>query len=79
MVYDHLADAAFRLGDRDAANGHWRSALPLIEAALNEGDVPSPERKRLADLAEAVRAKLAALERSESPAVAPTAAEQHEE
>jgi tetratricopeptide (TPR) repeat protein len=73
VVYDHLADAAYRRGDRDAAREHWSKALSLWEA-LSER-----ERARLADLAAAVRAKLAALERSEKPSVAPTAQEQEDE
>jgi tetratricopeptide (TPR) repeat protein len=79
VVYDHLADAAYRLGDPKTAGQHWRKALSLIETSLNEHETPKPERRRLANLAEGVRAKLAALERSEAPALAPTAAEQHKE
>jgi tetratricopeptide (TPR) repeat protein len=79
VVYDHLADAASRLGDPKTAGQHWRKVLSLIETSLNEHETPKPERRRLANLAEAVRAKLAALERSEAPALAPTAAEQHKE
>jgi hypothetical protein len=74
VVYDHLADAAYRLGDRDAAARHWSQALSLVEAETSERD-----RARLAKVAAAVRAKLAALERSEEPVLAPTAAEQNKE
>lgn len=74
VVYDHLADAAYRLGDRDAAREHWIKALSLAEAVAAK-----PERVRLADSIAAIRAKLAALERSEPPNLAPTAAEQQKE
>lgn len=74
VVYDHLADTAYRLGDRDAAARYWNQAISLVEAeTLDQG------RARLADVAAAVRAKLAALERSEEPVLAPTAAEQNKE
>ncbi len=74
VLYDHLADAAYRLGDRDAARKHWKQALSLLEAETSER-----ERTQQADLMAAARAKLAALERGESPTPAPTAAEQNEE
>jgi len=79
VVYDHLADAAYRLRDADAARQHWNKGLSLIEASLKKAETSEPERSRLADLAAAVRAKLAALERSEPPDLAPTAAEQNKE
>jgi len=71
VVYDHLADAAYRLGDHDAAREYWTKAVSLLETELSER-----EQARLTDLLAAVRAKLAAVERSEKPALAPTAAEQ---
>jgi tetratricopeptide (TPR) repeat protein len=74
VVYDHLGDAAYRLGDRDAAGRHWRQALSLLRAETSD-----LEQKRNAEVMAAVRAKLAALERSEPPEVAPTAAEQRAE
>ncbi|MFQ5806846.1 MAG: tetratricopeptide repeat protein [Phycisphaerae bacterium] len=74
VIYDHLADAAYRLGDHDAARQDWQKALSLLEAESSER-----KRARLADVRAAVRAKLAALERSEPPVVAPTAAEQEKE
>ncbi len=74
VVYDHLADAAYRAGDHEAACEHWNKSLALIEAETEER-----VRARLVDLAAAVQAKLAALERSEPPAFAPTAAEQEQE
>ena len=74
VVYDHLADAAYRLGDREAAREYWNQAVSLLETELSER-----EQARLTDRLAGVRAKLAALERSETPAVAPTAAEQHKD
>jgi tetratricopeptide (TPR) repeat protein len=74
VVCDHLADAAYRLGDQEAARQHWNKAFSMLEA-----ETSARARARLADLKAAVRAKLAALEQSEPPTVAPTAAEQQEE
>jgi predicted Zn-dependent protease len=74
VVYDHLADTTYRLGDRDAAARHWNKAVSLVEAETSDLG-----RARLADVAAAARAKLAALERSEEPVLAPTAAEQNKE
>jgi tetratricopeptide (TPR) repeat protein len=74
VVYDHLADAGYRLGDREAARDYWNQAVSLLETELSEG-----EQARRTDLLAKVRAKLATLERSETPTVAPTAAEQHKD
>ncbi|MBU0616204.1 MAG: tetratricopeptide repeat protein, partial [Planctomycetes bacterium] len=74
VVYDHLADAAYRLDDREAAREYWNKAVSLLQTELSER-----EQARLTDLLAAVRVKLTALERSEIPAVAPTAAEQHKD
>ena len=74
VVYDHLADAAFRLGDREVAREYWNKSATLLETALSER-----EQTRLTDQLATVRAKLAALDRSETPAVAPTAAEQNQD
>lgn len=72
VIYDHLGDAAYRLRDQAAARRHWQKALGLLEAESSER-----EGVRLAELIAAVRAKLAALERSQRPPLAPTASEQH--
>ena len=74
VVYDHLADAAYRLDDREAAREYWNKAVSLLQTEFSEH-----EQARLTDLLAAVRVKLTALERSEIPAVAPTAAEQHKD
>jgi len=73
LIYDHLADAACRLGDVDAAREYWEKAAALIEAPT------ATDQQRNMDLITAARAKLAALQRSEVPNTAPTAAEQNEE
>lgn len=68
-VYDHLADAAYRLGDRTAAREHWQQALTLLDKTERE-----QRMERDVKLMAAVRAKLAALDRGEAPAIAPTGA-----
>jgi tetratricopeptide (TPR) repeat protein len=73
-VYDHLADAAYRLGDQAAARAAWEKAVRMIEDLKKE----SEQRRRAKVLAE-IRTKLAALQRSEKPKTAPTAAEQGKE
>lgn len=72
VIPDHLGDACWRLGDRQAARRHWQAAADTLRAA----DEPSPRDRKLA---EQVRAKLEASEaRGDSaPPIAPTAAEQH--
>jgi tetratricopeptide (TPR) repeat protein len=72
VVYDHLGDAEYRLGDRRAAREHWQKASGLL--AETEG---SPPVERNTRLIASLRGKLAALEQSEPPAVAPTASEQN--
>lgn len=68
VVQDHLGDAEYRRGDLAAARRQWQKALTLLEAP--ETAAGSEE------LITALRAKLAALDRSERPAVAPTGPEQ---
>ncbi len=70
VIYDHLADAEYRLGDRETARQHWQKALELLEAQAAQ-----QASAQQAELTAKVRAKLGALQRSERPAVAPTAAE----
>lgn len=72
VVYDHLADTACRLDDHELAREYWNKAAKLLETVLAETD-----QTRLTDQLAEVRAKLAALEHGVTPAVAPTAAEQH--
>ncbi len=70
VIYDHLADAEYRLGDRETARQHWQKALELLAAGAAQ-----QASAQQAELTATIRAKLDALERSERPAVAPTAAE----
>lgn len=66
VLFDHLGDAEYRLGDLEAARRSWAKALELCEAEKR-----SERRERNARTEQAVRMKLAALERGEKPAVAP--------
>ncbi|MFO0838659.1 MAG: tetratricopeptide repeat protein [Phycisphaerae bacterium] len=68
VLYDHLGDAQFRLGDRTAARKAWEKSLELIEKDFS----PAPARDN-SKLAASLRAKLAAIEHDEPPQVAPTA------
>lgn len=70
VVFDHLGDAACRLGDRDAARRAWSKSLELIDQKPEEDRKP-PDTELLA----AVRKKLAALDADGRPPLAPTAAE----
>ena len=70
ILYDHLGDAECRLDDLQAAAGHWRKALAMIEE-----DTDADPDTRHAELIASLRGKLAALERSEPPSVAPQASE----
>lgn len=77
VLYDHLADAQYCVGDRDAALAAWKQALELaksgkgVDAALG----PAAGEK----LRASVEAKIAALEAGDSPEVAPVIAEPVEE
>ena len=74
VVFDHLADAEYRLGDHAAARQHWQRALGLLDERA------AAELSALhADLIRTLRGKLEALEASEPVSVAPTAAQQREE
>jgi len=72
VIFDHLADAAWRLGDRPTSEEYWTQALKLLEAK-DAGERRPPEVELLGVL----RGKLEALQRGQPPTVAPTAAEQH--
>ena len=61
-ILDHLGDALWRVGRSDEARDAWRRA--------------AKQSKRSHEVAAAANAKLAAVERGESPKVALTAAEQ---
>lgn len=72
VLHDHNGDVEYRLGDAAAAKQHWELAVAFAEKQLKDLRAPRPDRERLLT---ALRGKLAALERSDKPAVAPTAAE----
>jgi len=69
-IYDHLGDAAYRLGDREAARAHWEKARELLEDKAGAGRMAAR-----AGLIVTLRGKLLALEQATAPNVAPTAAE----
>ncbi|MCK4340395.1 MAG: tetratricopeptide repeat protein [Phycisphaerae bacterium] len=74
VVFDHLGDAEYRLGDHGAARRDWRKALAILE------DLELAERAaRQTELMAVLRGKLSALDQSETPPVAPLAAEQQRE
>jgi tetratricopeptide (TPR) repeat protein len=68
VIFDHLGDASFRSGDREAARRHWQKALEMVQEEGGGAGMTRP-----ADLAVRIRAKLAALEDGKEPEVAPTA------
>jgi tetratricopeptide (TPR) repeat protein len=73
-IYDHRGDAEYRLGDRHAAREQWQAAAELLSQRAAAALAP-----RAVQLLATVRAKLEALERSASPAVAPIADEREQE
>ncbi len=71
VIYDHLGDAALRLGDLSAARAAWLRSRTLIE------DLDVADRlARDTELLAALRTKLTALDSGEMPNVAPTGFEQ---
>ncbi len=68
VVYTHLGDAAWRQGDQTAARRAWKQARDLLEAQ----DGPNPPERQAKLLADVTR-RLEALERDETPPVAPLA------
>jgi predicted Zn-dependent protease len=70
VITDHLADAQWRLGHKDEAVRLWHKAWELLQ---KEGGDESDEDRARAGLRQAVPQKLAAVERSEEPSVAPLA------
>ncbi len=73
VVYDHLGDAAYRLGDKPSARECWEKSLALLEKINTEDRRPSD-----VELLAALRAKLDAMAAGEQPKLAPVASE-HEE
>jgi hypothetical protein len=72
-VHDHLGDTLARLGERDTARQVWERALALLAEAGDE--LSSTESQLQVE----IQTKLRDLQEGETPALAPTAAEQHNE
>jgi len=70
VVYDHLADVEWRLGEKNPAAAHWRKSLEAHEQQLRSG---AAEMEK--DIVDRVKAKLSAVESGGQPQVAPLAAE----
>lgn len=68
VVYDHLGDAQWRLGNTDRAVRRWRKAIELIDKALETLDRPDHRRLRVK-----IKAKLAAHAAGKTPETAPLA------
>lgn len=65
VIYDHLGDASYRLGDRDAALAAWRTAVKIHEDNTDQESGRDDTR-----LVAAVREKIAALEAGSTADVA---------
>ncbi|TVQ32497.1 MAG: hypothetical protein EA376_05645 [Phycisphaeraceae bacterium] len=75
IITDHLADALWRVGEREEAEALWRASQTHLEALRVNQTIADEEFR---ELAESVDAKIDALEAGEEPAIAPTAEEFHE-
>jgi tetratricopeptide (TPR) repeat protein len=71
-VCDHLGDAYWRLGNKEEARRFWNEAIQFARKRLEE----APQRLLYQQTLEAAQAKLAALERGETPQVAEPARKQ---
>lgn len=65
VIYDHLGDVCYRLGDKSAARQAWEKSLEFADAP----DSRTPEAERT-KLHAAIRAKLAALDQNQPAPVA---------
>ena len=65
VIFDHLGDACWRLGEKDEAVRHWRRAQETHERKVAEGESATDEK-----LIARIQSKLAAVERDEKPEVA---------
>lgn len=68
IVYDHLGDAEYRAGRRDAARAAWETSKRLFDEREEDQRRPSDR-----DVLEAVQRKLDALETGAAPPLAPLA------
>lgn len=70
VIFDHLGDVQWRLGEKDRAVASWKKSLELYARQAAEGESDVDEK-----LPERVRAKLEAVAAGAKPAVAHFAAE----
>ena len=68
VIYDHLGDTQWRLGERDRAIQNWRRSLELHERKRLTGEGELNEKP-----AARTRQKLAAAQRNQEPEIAPVA------
>lgn len=70
VVYDHLGDVQWRLGDKEAAIESWRQAARIYQRQAQTGEIQAEK-----DVFDRVKAKLDAIGAGREPKVAPLAAE----
>lgn len=79
IMRDHLGDALWRDGQREQATELWREASAMIAPTLailaDRKDDPSLTAKLIRQVAESLRAKLAAVQANGEPNIAPLAGE----
>ncbi len=68
VIYDHLGDALWRLGDKDAAVKAWKRSVEISDEQTSEGDEGMDK-----DMPERVKHKLEANASGKTPTVAPLA------
>jgi len=66
VIYDHLGDSLWRLGEKDRAAECWRQSMELYERQLADGTTESNDK-----LVPALKGKLEAVGTGKGPAVAP--------
>jgi tetratricopeptide (TPR) repeat protein len=70
VIYDHLGDALWRLGEKSRAADCWRRSVQLYERQLADGTTEAND-----NLAAGLKGKLAAVIARREPIVAPTGSE----
>ncbi len=70
VIFDHLGDSCWRLGEKDEAAEHWRRALETHERKVAEGESATDDK-----LVGRLKAKLAAVQGGDKPEVAPIPAD----
>jgi Tfp pilus assembly protein PilF len=66
VLFDHLGDTLWRLGEKDTAVKIWKRSLELNDEHIAEGDEPAEK-----DVPERVKQKIKAAAEAKEPAVAP--------